>query len=100
MTPDGVAHIGMCGRCDEPVMVTYVEGRKMKLSTRSVPLRDAIILAKYLEWVVNLFPDHATKYHKNNAENPVRFYASLWWRKNERPSQGTLHVKHCCKARR
>jgi hypothetical protein len=77
-----------------------VEGRKLKLSTRSIKLADAVVLARYFEWVINIWKPVSEGVWPNTEDNPLFFYAALWWRDAEPPSRGTLHVKHLCRIRR
>lgn len=87
-TPDGSGRIGNCPRCDEPVIDVLCDGIKARLSTRSVPTKDALILGKYGRIVFNV------------RKGPTRLYASAWFPSQGRPDEGRLYSQHFCRVRR
>jgi hypothetical protein len=99
MFPEGWAYVGHCNLCDTPIVLSYVGGLKLKIDPVSVPHSDALVLRKYWDIILNLWPDYHTKYRLNTAEQPVRFYA-IQWSAQGRPSKGRLYIQHKCRIKR
>lgn len=97
MFPEGQAFIGNCRKCDEPVIVSYLGGLKLYLDTVSVPYKDALVLGKYWDIVLNVWPDWYTE-HKV-AGHPVKFHVTQWAGNNP-PSRGRLYIRHLCRIKR
>ncbi len=96
LIPNGQGVIRQCPNCDTTVVETNLEGRVMRISTRSIPLSDAVVLARYLQWVINVWRPLANVVIPPGPKNPVVFSTAVWWRNAEPPSRGSLHVRHTC----
>lgn len=85
---DGGARIGNCPRCDEPVIDTFCDGVKNRLSRFSVPLSHALILGMYGRLVFNVY------------KGLTRLYVCAWFPDEGRPDRGRLYAQHSCSGRR
>lgn len=99
MFPEGYAYVGNCFKCDKAVILAYVYGMKLRLDPVCIPYDDAKVLKRYWDVIINLWPDYHTKYHQNDEENPVRFFATAW-QVDRFPSQGRLYIQHLCRVKR
>lgn len=99
MFPEGYAYIQQCYRCDATVIIAYVYGFKWKIDPLSIPVKDALVLKRYIEPVLNIWPDGPTTFGLNNEGSPVRFHATVW-AIDSKPSRGGLFIRHICRIRR
>lgn len=84
---EGRAWVVGCPRCDHPVLEAHCEGVKVRLSTKSVPLKDAMVLSKYSRILCNV---HI---------GVTQLYVSAWHGSYGRPSRGRIYMQHICGAR-
>jgi hypothetical protein len=86
---EGRAWISMCPRplCESPVIEAHVDGIILRLSTKAIPLKDALIFQKYERIVINVW------------KTPTQLRATAWFRDLGPVDRGHLYVQHVCKAR-
>ena len=94
MFPEGKAFIGLCGRCDEPIIVSFVDGLKLKIDRISIPYKDALVLRKYWDIVLNIW---SPVYR--HPDKPVVFHATQWATLKP-PERGRLYIRHLCQVKR
>jgi hypothetical protein len=81
---DGRAWINACPVqvCEEPTIETHVEGLILRLDTKAVSLKDALILNKYREIVINVW------------KGPTQLWATPWFWDQGQPLKGHLYIQH------
>lgn len=86
---EGRAWLSRCPKelCALPTILAHVDGTKVQLSTKSIPLNDALVFQKYERTVFNLWV------------GPTRMWVVTWFRDQGRPLRGRLYIKHICGAR-
>jgi len=73
-----------CPRCDELIFVAQCEGLAVKLSRRSVPLSDAMILGQYNVCLWRIW------------RGMTKWFVTPWFPDEGRPSRGRLYLRHDC----
>jgi hypothetical protein len=86
---EGRGWISMCPRplCESPVIEAHVNGVVLRLSTKAIPLKDALIFQKYERIVINVW------------KTPLQLMANAWVKEFKDVDKGHLYVQHICKAR-
>lgn len=81
---EGRAWIAQCPLliCESPVIEAHVDGLILRLDTKAVPLKDASILNKYREIVINVWI------------SPTQLWATPWFRDQGQVLKGHLYIQH------
>jgi len=81
---DGRAWLSKCpvSVCEEPVIEAHVNGLILRLDTKAVPWKDASILNKYREIVINIWT------------GPTQLWAGQWSWDLGKPDKGHLFIQH------
>jgi hypothetical protein len=81
---EGRAWISSCPvlSCELPVIEAHVDGLKLRLDTKAVPLKDALILEKYDRLMVAVW------------KGPTQLWAVSWFGFQGRPDKGHIYTQH------
>ncbi len=74
-------------RCSKPVIEAHVNGFILRLDTKAIPLKDALIYQKYAEIVINVWI------------GSTQLYATPWHRSYKTVDKGHLYIAHVHKPR-
>ncbi len=86
---EGEGWVSNCVRCDEMSILVTVDGVVSRLTRKSVPYSDALVISKHRFLVFNVWP------RKQRG-----LFARTWFANEGRPSQGRLYLVHDCSIRR
>lgn len=86
---EGRAWLSQCPvlSCESPVIEAHVNGLTLRLSTKAIPLKDALIFQKYERIVINVW------------KGPTQFWATAWSRDQKTVLKGHLFIQHVHGAR-
>lgn len=86
---EGRAWLSKCPvmSCEEPVIEAHVDGVKLMLSTKAIPLKDALIFQKYERIVINIWKGES------------QLWAVAWFRDQKTILKGHLYIQHIHGAR-
>ena len=59
-----------------------MDGLKLRLDTKAVPWKDALILGKYDRLLVNIW------------KGPTQLWAVAWFHWNDKPERGHVYTQH------
>lgn len=79
---EGRAWIVGCPVCLIPIVEAHVDGLKLRLSTKAVPIRDAFVIQKYSGIVINIW------------KGPTQFWATAWFKEQGPVDKGHLFIQH------
>lgn len=81
---EGRAWLSKCPllRCEEPIIEAHVDGLKLYLDTKAIPLKDALIFQKYERIVINIW------------KGPFQLHAAAWFRDQKTVQKGHLFIQH------
>jgi hypothetical protein len=81
---EGRAWLSKCPvtSCESPVIEAHVNGLKLRLETKAIPLKDALIFQKYERIVINVW------------KGATQLYATAWHRDLKDVHKGHLFVQH------
>lgn len=79
---EGRAWIEGCPVCLIPIIEAHVNGMKYRLSTKAIPVKDAIVLSKYRRSVINIW------------KTPLQFVATAWFWDYKTVDKGHLFIEH------
>lgn len=65
-----------------PIIEAHVDGLKLRLNTKAIPLKDALVYQKYDKIVINIW------------KTPLQLTATAWFRDQGKPLQGHLFIQH------
>jgi hypothetical protein len=86
---EGRAWLAKCplSSCESPVIEAHVNGLILRLSTKAIPLKDALIFQKYERIVINVW------------KGPTQLWATAWHRDQKTVDKGHLYIQHVHGAR-
>lgn len=86
---EGRAWLSKCPvlSCEEPIIEAHVDGLILRLSTKAIPLKDALVFQKYERIVINVW------------KGPTQLWATAWFRDQKTVDKGHLYVQHIHGAR-
>lgn len=86
---DGRAWLDKCpvASCESPVIEAHVNGMITRLSTKAIPLKDALVFQKYKRIVINVWKDH------------LQLTAVAWHADQLTVDKGHLYIQHVHGAR-
>jgi hypothetical protein len=86
---EGRAWIAECPvqSCASPIIEAHVNGLVVRLSTKAIPLQDALIVQKYERIVINVW------------KGPTQLWATAWHRDQKTVLKGHLYIQHVHGAR-
>jgi hypothetical protein len=73
--------------CEHPIIEAHVYGLKLRLSTKAIPYKDALVVQKYERIVVNIW------------KGALQLYATAWFKEEGPVKRGHLYVQHIHRAR-
>lgn len=79
---EGRAWIVGCPVCLIPIVEAHVDGMKLRLSTKAIPVSDAIVISKYRGIVVNIW------------KTDSQFVATSWFSDYKTVDKGHLFIQH------
>jgi hypothetical protein len=79
---EGRAWIVGCPVCLIPVIEAHVDGMKLRLSTKAIPVSDAKAISKYRGIVINIWKTH------------LQFVATAWFWDLKTVDKGHLFIQH------
>lgn len=81
---EGRAWFNVCPAltCERPVIEAHVDGLILRLDTKAVPLKDALILGKYDRLLVNIWV------------GPTQLWAISWFDFLGKPDKGRIYTQH------
>lgn len=81
---EGRAWFSVCPvvRCERPVIEAHVYGLRLRLDTKAVPLKDALVLGKYDRLLVNVWV------------SPTQLRATAWFPDQGNVDQGHIYTQH------
>lgn len=81
---EGRAWLSSCPvvHCERPVIEAHVDGLKLRLETKAIPLKDATIVEKYGAIVVNVW------------KGTTQLHAVSWFRDLGKVDKGHLYIQH------
>jgi hypothetical protein len=81
---EGRAWLSVCPvtSCERPVIEAHVDGLKLRLDTKAVPLKDAIVLGKYDRLLVCVWKDN------------LQLTAISWFHFLGKPDKGHIYAQH------
>jgi hypothetical protein len=81
---EGRAWLSKCpvSICESPVIEAHVDGLILRLDTKAVPVKDALILNKYREIVINVW------------KGPTQLWATPWFWDQKDVLKGHLYIQH------
>jgi hypothetical protein len=81
---EGRAWLSVCPlvKCERPVIEAHVDGLILRLDTKAVPFKDALILGKYDRLLVNIW------------KSSTQLWAVNWFHWFGKPDRGHLYTQH------
>lgn len=81
---EGRAWLSKCEnpKCEMPIIEAHVDGIKLRLDTKAIPLKNALIFQKYERIVINVW------------KTPEQLMATAWFRDLKSVDKGHLFIQH------